>query len=385
MTGRLEVITSVERWSEIEADWRALYASAPNASPPLSWEWCTLWWEVYGPTYGHGEEPLRIACVWRDERLVAVLPLYLGRFPCRFGGTCLRFLSTGEDEYEETCADYMDLLCEPGEAEPALALLDTMLGSRPNCLNLNAVSAESPLVPWVMGLGSRGWWPRKASLGPSWLLDLSAGYDAWLAGLSKSTRRGARRSLDQSVEVGGSYLRATTTEQALAIYDALAELHQQRWEQRGKPGCFAAPRFAEFHRRLIVALGPERAVLSLLSLDGQPVAANYGFRVGNKIDCYQAGTQVDPDLAIKSPGIAGYMHLITDLAADGVTALDFLLGEAPHKDRLCQPRGELLRLTAAAPGVRAVLCHVRDAASQWRQRRAASRPAQEADALSDSP
>ena len=392
MEARLEVITDVTRWHAIEDAWRTLYAASPSASPPLSWEWTTLWWDVYGERYGAGDDPLRIACVWRGDTLVAAMPLYIGTTGCRIRGTCVRFLSTGEQEFEETCADYLDLLYLPGEADAALDLLLTGLNQRPNCVYLHAVSADSPLVSRMAALGQAGWWPRSSSLGPCYALDLSEGYEAWLATLGKTSRRSSRRSLEQSVEVGAVYERARSVEQALAIYDDLAELHQKRWEARGKPGCFAAPRFTEFHRRLIEALGPERAILSVLRCDGQPVAANYGFLVGTKLDCYQAGTLAGPDVAVKSAGIAGYMHLIRDLAEEGVTCLDFLLGSAPHKERLCRPAGELMKLSASYPGFRSALCHLRESASDWRRRRAAraaeqqtSQPAPAADGPSDNP
>ncbi|MBI5835560.1 MAG: GNAT family N-acetyltransferase [Armatimonadetes bacterium] len=383
---RLEVITEVTRWHQIECEWRALYAASPSAAPPLSWEWTTLWWDVYGQRYGRGPDPLRVACVWRGEQLVAALPMYVGNTGCRISGSCVRFLSTGEEEFEETCADYLDLLYLPGEDQAAMPLMAERLQSKPNCVYLTGVSAESPLLSWVATFGEAGWWPKRTSLGPSWALDLSDGYDAWMAGLGKTSRRSSRRSMEQSLEVGATYQRAATVEDALTMYDELSDLHQQRWEARGKPGCFAAPRFAEFHRRLITALGPERAVLSVLRCGGQPVAANYGFLVGTKLHCYQAGTLAGPEVAVKSPGIAGYMHLIRDLADQGVTCLDFLLGAAPHKERLCRPTGELVRVSAAHPGLRAALCHLRESASAWRQRRrGASPPAPAADAPSDSP
>jgi len=362
---RLEVITEVPRWLAIEADWRALHAASPHASPPLSWEWLTLWWEVYGSHYGQGPRPLRILCVWQGEQLTAALPLYVGNLGGRLGGTCLRFLSTGEDEAEETCPEYLDLLYLPDSAQPALALIERYILSHPRHLHLNAVSAGSPLAAWAADLGRHGWCLRQDSLGPAWVIDLSAGYEAWFASLSRPTRRSGQRSLRQALS--GTFLRADSAGQAQRIYRELTDLHQRRWEARGQRGCFAAPRFEEFHRRLIAAMGPDRAVLSLLAVDGRPLAANYGLRLAHRLDCYQAGTLVEPDMPVRSPGTAVDLMLLADLADHGVTTVDYLAGGTHQKELLCQPRGELVDLRVVHPGLRAVGERWRLRVHRWRQ------------------
>src|SRR5262249_51968622 len=87
----------------------------------------------------------------RGPRLVGVLPLY-GSTPGGpvFGTQQLGFLSTGETEYEETCPDYLDLLCLPGEETACLeSVWETLQAMRWDRLNLLNIPEHSPLLKWT--------------------------------------------------------------------------------------------------------------------------------------------------------------------------------------------------------------------------------------------
>src|SRR5205823_5234022 len=97
-----------------KSEWDTLYASSAYASTPLDFTWMRAWWCVYGRKLVTAE--LAIVTVRRAGRLVGILPLYTSsksRVPLSL--RCMRFISTGEPEYEETCPDYMNFLCAPGQ------------------------------------------------------------------------------------------------------------------------------------------------------------------------------------------------------------------------------------------------------------------------------
>src|SRR5580704_14866261 len=104
------VIEKEVEWDAIRNDWKVLYTSSPYSSIPLDFDWLRAWWRVFGGLYGTGG--LRIVTVWRGSRLVGTAPLYVGRGVSGSLGTRhLRFISTGEAAHEETCPDYLNLLC----------------------------------------------------------------------------------------------------------------------------------------------------------------------------------------------------------------------------------------------------------------------------------
>src|SRR5690606_5685572 len=70
-----------------------------------------------------------VVCVRRDGTLIGVLPLYRRRRRARFGPSPdeLYLFSSGEAEFEESCAEYLDLLCRDEDAAACTAAIAVAL------------------------------------------------------------------------------------------------------------------------------------------------------------------------------------------------------------------------------------------------------------------
>ncbi|HET6432966.1 GNAT family N-acetyltransferase [Dyella sp.] len=350
------VVEDETDWDALRGPWDALYRSSPRASTPLDFQWLRCWWEVYGPAYGLGG--LRIITLWRGETLAAVLPLYVdGGKGAAMAVRCLRFLSTGEAEYEETCPDYLDLLHLPGEgaacAEAAWAAVN---GLSWDTLELLDLPGDSPLryagnAPPGMKVASRGVCP---------VANLEGGFEAYLQQLSYKTRKRARQEI-RKVEQAGAQMQLATPDESAAYFEDLVRLHQARWTSEGKAGCFAAPRFTEFNRRLIDAWsGTGRVVLARLALANEAYVVLYGFVTGAKFDLYQTGVGTVEGTAIYSPGTVSNLLLMGALADRGVVRYDFLRGESAYKKSLTSEGCELISLHCFRGSVRTMVdCLVR--------------------------
>ena len=257
---QVDVLDDVASWDALEMEWGELFEASPTASPPLRWEWLRQWWRIYGPVYGG--RGLRIVTVRRGGHLIGALPLYLHighRSPV--WTHYLGFLSTGESRSEETGPEYLDLLHAPGEARACLdailpALLDPAVG-RWDILELCGIGGGSPLLAW------RDQAPRDVRVvviphGACPVADLSGGFEAYLGRLSASGRKQARRMLRAVESTGIRFEVASTPSDAAQFFDQLVRLHQARWNSSGRPGCFSAHRFTEFHRTLAEPLGAHR-------------------------------------------------------------------------------------------------------------------------------
>ncbi|MEW5835833.1 MAG: GNAT family N-acetyltransferase [Pseudomonadota bacterium] len=360
----LRVIQDVAAWDAIREDWQALHRACPNASTPLDFVWLRCWWEVYGPAYGAGG--LRILTFWRGTHLVAVAPLYLqleGRGP--FAMRCLRFLSTGEAEFEETCPDYLDLLCLPGEeAACASAFWEAVDRMEWDALELLDLPSGSPLRTAAEGRG----WIRASSRGSCPIARLEAGFEAYLDSLSSKTRMRARQEMRKAAQSGVALELAGPEEVASSFAD-LVRLHQARWEAEGKPGCFAAPRFTRFHQRLLQEWrAPERVVLARLAHDGRAIVALYGFVTAGKFDLYQLGVGAADGTSMHSPGMAANLLLMERLARDGVARYDFLRGDSAFKRSLTGELTELVMLAATRLNLRVLLARGRHFGGRLRRR-----------------
>lgn len=339
----VDLVRDLPRWRSLAGEWRGL---ARDSAAALSWEWLSQWWRVYGDRYGDGPDSLTIVTVRQDGRLVAALPLYRARAAGPFARPVLRFLSTGEAEDEETCADNLDLLglpeLAPRAARAALDLLADQVGRAE--LDLRGLAAESVLAA---ALAERVPGTVAGPQVEAFAADLTGGLDEFLARLSRKPRQNARNLYRKAIEAGLALSIAQTTDQAGKLFDELVALHQRRWTAAGQPGCFAAPRFLEFHRALAGSLAPWSEVVLAALRDGeQPLAVLYGFRHGATVELYQTGVLLDEESPVRSPGLAAHLLLIEALTADGVNRLDFLRGRSGLKDRLATESRPLLALKA---------------------------------------
>jgi len=297
------------------------------------WEW----WRAYGDAYAHPAQGLLCVVVERGTELVAALPLYVGRrASLPFSPRVLRFLSTGEQSSEETCAAPFDLLYRGDEAASSARLiasaLNQLVGRAWDACELSALSPHSPLTDWVTTFGPA----RPMLVGPAkWpsnVARLDGGYDAYLMRLSKNSREQARR-LVRSLDAAGVSLEFALDAAAVDLFFAeLVELHQARWATAGQAGLFASKRFTAFHLGLAHQLAQTGgAVLARLVHQGRTWAVVQGYVAGSKFDYYLAGTRLDEDAPIKSPGIGIHQLLKRHLVRQGISAYDYMPGPSRLK------------------------------------------------------
>ena len=297
-------VEAVDGFDALEHEWDALAEGSGSIFATSLWS--RLWWEHFG---GERELLLRAARS-SDDSLTAVLPLYARRrrFP-----RVLSFLGHGP-------GDELGPVYGRGEhATAARALRSALDGLRWDVFLGEQLPAEEM---WPELLGGR-LWRREAS--PS--LALPATWDEYLAARSRNFREQLRRrraGLQREGDVVRRLADATTLERDL---DSLFALHRARWgstqtDFRDEP----------FHRELArEALGRGWLRLSLLELDGHPVAAWHGFQVGTVCSYYQAGR--DPAVDRLSVGFVLMADSIRSAIGEGATEYRLGRGDEAFKSR----------------------------------------------------
>jgi len=344
------IICEEREWDAIRDDWNTLHASSPYSSAPLDFVWLRGWWRVYGTLYG--KAGLRVVTVWRGSRLVGAIPLYMGRgMGGSLGTRHLRFISTGEEEHEETCPDYLNLLCLPGEEAVCANAIWGEVGRMDwDHLEFLDLMEDSPLLRGITLPHDA----RSFSRGSCPIADLTDGFEAYLKRLSLKSRQQARRVLREGE--AGAHFEVADVDQATGAFDDLVRLHQERWTLDSQPGVFASPRFTEFHRKLIQEWLPSgRAILARLSIANVSVAVLYGFVNGLKFELYQLGVRREPASRVHSPGILANLLLMRALTERGMTAYDFLRGSASYKVRLATRESQLVGVRIWRPTLRAAI------------------------------
>ena len=188
--------------------------------------------------------------------------------------------------------------------------------------------------------------------------------------LSANTRQQLRRSDRAYAAIGPLALRrAESVAEAHQFLDALASLHQARWNERGRSGAFAGPFFRRFHRALIER-GLPRGEIDLLRIAAgqQVIGYLYNFRYRGHALAYQSGFDYLHADKHQKPGLTCHHAAIRQYLADGIDRYDFLAGDDRYKRSLSTGMAVLHWLEIGAPWApRRVLSGLRQRCSRLDQ------------------
>jgi CelD/BcsL family acetyltransferase involved in cellulose biosynthesis len=315
----------VDRIEPLREDWARLAADATNIFATL--EWNELWWRHYG----RGRD-LRIAISRCSDDVEAIVPLFVwSERPVRI----LRLLGHGH-------GDRLGPICEGDPATVAGALRSA----------LAAVPHDLFVGDWLAG--DRDWsraldgrvlrttgYPILALAGRSW--------DELLAGTSGRFRKSIRHSRNRLERRHAVRFRSTDAVTLNRDLDSVFRLHRARFGRHR--GCHFCREYEPFQREF-AALALERDWLRLLvlELDGEVVAAEFGFLFHDAYFAYQGGR--DPAWERESVGFVLEVETIRRALEEGAVEFRFLGGEEPYKYRFPteDPRLETILAPATASG-----------------------------------
>ena len=316
---RLEpaLITDVSGIGPIEDEWRSLAETRGNAF--VTPDWFRSWWPHRPPS----TTAVIVTASRPDGSLAGVMPLALdlAHRPrmIRFAGASFgdRFMPAASDAEEGAVASAT-------MAGIAAAGLDRYT------LVLNHVE---PARPWWKQLqfasaSNRAGIVQQRSEQP--YIDLRGlDWDGYLAGRSSSFRKKLRQRERKLTEGRKVSDRSATPETLEADLEAFFALHESRWQGGSSLDAPGAKAFLGDFARAAAGRGWLR--LRLLEVDGDPVAAFLGWRLGPTYTFYQSG--YDPKWHELSVGMALLIRTIQSAIEEGATEFDMLLGTEDYKRR----------------------------------------------------
>lgn len=301
---RIRVVDGEAGFAELEAKWRDLEIADEAATPFQTYDWLSVWWDVYG-----GLRRAIFLAVEDGADLVGLFPVY----QTRGAWSALRPMGHG-------ISDYLQPLAVPSHRTRVYHEIGDWLRRAPgvDLVDLHQIR-EGFDVPGLNG-------PVIAEA-RCLVLDLPPTLEEYLQTLGKSLRYDVKRLAKLPVAI-----EETTSETVDEALDLFFSLHQQRWKKRGLPGAFVGTRVKEFHRRWArLALARDRFWLSTLRHEGEAVGSIYAMRTNQTCFFYQAG--FDPAAKALSPGTLLVADAIRRSIEAGLTRFDFLRGDEPYKRR----------------------------------------------------
>jgi CelD/BcsL family acetyltransferase involved in cellulose biosynthesis len=341
-TDRIQLVTDLGEVKALADEWRPLAERRGNAF--VTPEWFLAWLRRLGQDW----EP-RVAVVRApDGALRGLLPLVgSGRDP-----------QTPRFPLGDRFHPVADAGDEEAVAIAAAAAVAPDRGVR--SIQLENVDADGR------------WWRALAEASPAPLAVVERGesvlpfvelaglsWDEFLAGRSRQLRSQLGRKLRSlRKEHDVEFRRTRRSDEVATDLETLFRLHDARWAERPGSSALQDPALRAFHLDFAAAaLEREWLRLTLMEVDGVPIAALYGWLIGGRWSYYQAG--FDPAWSGRSPGFLLLAETIREAIEEGASEYDMLLGDEAFKRRfatssrrvrslLLVPRGRPAHIGAAA-------------------------------------
>ena len=316
---------SVRRYATLEEigqrAWDELAARSTGSSFFQGWAWNAAWWSARrDPTHR-----LVLLAVTRGEHLVALAPLHLGS-PNATLGRALSFVGQGNSDYQDVLVDS----AEPqalGMLVEAIARVDEpwqrlLLYEIPEGSVLRKLLEEAERTDRYRLVR------REDTICPRFDAAADPAGFAQLAEKQSLKRHAARLAREGQVDVRHLYDPGAI----LAELPSFFRQHVERWAVTRTPSLFL-DRAARALYEELVRLGAPRGevLLSVLRLDGRPVAYHLGFVHSGRLIWYKP--TFDIRLHRISPGEVLLRHTILHAKERKLRELDMTRGDEVYKAR----------------------------------------------------
>ena len=272
----------------LKPDYDSLNLVAKNTIPYALHEWHVTWWKHFSRAPGRAGDKLLILVVRnRAGACSAIIPLVESRTGISpFRATALRILGS-----DGGATDIRSPLIQPGMESAVIAAVRQHLANVPgwNWIHWNTINADFNKALE----GKREIYREQALM--FYVLDLKPTWEEFHAGLRRRTRQALRRSYT-ALEKGSvpfEFAVAESPQDVKKAIERFLELHAMRAKTESQvrhPDRFADPLKSAFLYDVCDQLA-KRGVTRVftMKIEGQIVAAQIGFAVGNSIYMYYSG------------------------------------------------------------------------------------------------
>lgn len=324
-------VTIARGVDEIEAlgpEWRALESDAPSPVLFQSHGWCRgIARALAADGAGDG---IRVAALRQAGHLVAILPLGVRAMA---GVRVARILG-------EPLAQYADCVARPGAfARARLPWRAVAAAAGIDVFSFRRVRDGTPLAEALVGAGATLVSRKAAREVP---LDGHADVAAFGAAIDPKAareRRRLRRRLAERGELGCRHV-APGADAVAAARLAMAWKHDWLARRGATSAAFSHERWTDALIALVSGPGVD-ALVTVLELDGRPIAIEIGFRFGGRHHCHLGAS--DPAEAAGAPGTIAMEEALGRCLADGIAVYDLMGPDEAYKHRWCPvsvPMGE---------------------------------------------
>lgn len=287
-----------------------------------------LWLNAWYKQYWQPHWALYCVQITQGETCIGFAPFYIQNASKWHQLVTLYPFGQGEPEAAEIASEYNDIYISSGYEKEVIILLAAELKK----LNIDQLTWRAALHNSnILRLVKLAYHDQVEPNSSRYLIERQL----WaFEQLSKNTKSRYKRSLNQlkKIEAEFSWL---SQENYQSSFTTLINLHQQRWQQQGKPGVFSSTDFVNFHQQLMTT-HPEDIKISVITVKHEIIAIHYYLMDKTTLYFYQSGWD-QTHYANYSLGLALHIWSITHCPRP---FYDFMMGAKnnSYKNKFnCQP------------------------------------------------
>lgn len=319
----------------LREEWRSLETRC-GQSFFISWGWIGPWLELVLPRV-----EVFVFRARRGQETVALATI--ARYRCTRGrilpATVLA-LNEATTDGLNMVIEYNDLLALPEQISACRALMLQTLVKTPYAWSELQLSGVDPCWRLALQAVESDLYEHLPEQRSPWVASIEglSDLDAVLGGLSRNRRSKIRQSIKHFESTYGplSTSEPSSTEDALAAFDRMGELHTARWNRTGLSGSWGNARWADFHRNLIQQ-GFARGEVQLLSVSagGVLLGTVYNFLWNDRVYMLQSGF-AEPRSNAERPGYVAHCLAMAVNGSRRLKIYDFMCGDADYKQSLAE-------------------------------------------------
>ncbi|SDH39551.1 Acetyltransferase involved in cellulose biosynthesis, CelD/BcsL family [Sinosporangium album] len=175
----------------------------------------------------------------------------------------------------------------------------------------------------------------KGDVHPSPIMDLSAGFDAYVATIKSTSSKTYKTTLAKGRKIERDFgpLHHDYGTVDAEPMSALLGWKTDQYRRTGRTDRFAQPWIVELVQRLLHIDTPDfGGVLDMLYVDGKPLAGHFGLRTATTLVGWFPA--YDTAFAKYSPGLMHHLAMAERAAEAGIGVIDLGRGEKEYKDKL---------------------------------------------------
>jgi hypothetical protein len=346
---RVITVTSriVDNQNAFEHDWKLL-EDAPNVSFFQTSAWLKPWWKYSGKFFKTQQITLR-----QNKAIhgLAFLSYYTSRRRHFFISRAVHLNENRTPGYDFIIEHNGILIKDISEEAAADAMIQHILQIERKTDEIVLSGINQSRYNIFKDIGEKyGLLPITIRTSKFSYVDLSKirrDNTAYLDCLSRNTRSKIRRSLNAyESEFGDVVLEeALSTSQALEYLQGLKHLHQNYWEEKGKPGSFSNSHWEGFITSMVKEGFDDGKIQILrISAGGHDIGYILNLIHNGYVNMLQSGFKYHPNNKMK-PGYVSHYLAINHNIQKNNRVYDFLAGKSQYKDSLATNDGKLYWLT----------------------------------------